>query len=319
MLRSTSVLSLSSLAPARARRAFTLIELLVVIAIIAILAAILFPVFAQAKAAAKATANLSNLKQIGLGHLTYIADNDDTFTFAVTVNSIEPQAINNVVTWQQAIFPYTKNSDIYVSPLESPPSGTGTAKTFQQSMYYGVVPSAPAASIKSGGVLDPNYGWLMPGALAGNGTAYMDGIFGYVNAANGGGRPSSKTQNNVENISDVILVADAGAYDMGLLAGTSTAPVPATVAGDGAYCVPANAYTGQPWGGSFLVGPWPRKNPTGAYSGGKKCAYEKSESGRTTFVAVDGSAKTMDIKKVYETRPVGVVNVLLHMYTGQTN
>ena len=40
------------------RRAFTLIELLVVIAIIAILAAILFPVFAQAKAAAKKTASV---------------------------------------------------------------------------------------------------------------------------------------------------------------------------------------------------------------------------------------------------------------------
>ena len=47
------------------KRAFTLIELLVVIAIIAILAAILFPVFAQAKAAAKATQSLSNTKQIG--------------------------------------------------------------------------------------------------------------------------------------------------------------------------------------------------------------------------------------------------------------
>jgi len=40
--------------------AFTLIELLVVIAIIAILAAILFPVFAQAKEAAKKTSCLSN-------------------------------------------------------------------------------------------------------------------------------------------------------------------------------------------------------------------------------------------------------------------
>ena len=37
----------------RKQSAFTLIELLVVIAIIAILAAILFPVFAQAKEAAK--------------------------------------------------------------------------------------------------------------------------------------------------------------------------------------------------------------------------------------------------------------------------
>ena len=35
------------------KKAFTLIELLVVIAIIAILAALLFPVFAQAKVAAK--------------------------------------------------------------------------------------------------------------------------------------------------------------------------------------------------------------------------------------------------------------------------
>lgn len=43
-------------------KAFTLIELLVVIAIIAILAAILFPVFAQAKAAAKKSSELSNSK-----------------------------------------------------------------------------------------------------------------------------------------------------------------------------------------------------------------------------------------------------------------
>jgi len=48
------------------RKAFTLIELLVVIAIIAILAAILFPVFAQAKEAAKNTALLNNTKQMGV-------------------------------------------------------------------------------------------------------------------------------------------------------------------------------------------------------------------------------------------------------------
>ncbi|RYG28250.1 prepilin-type N-terminal cleavage/methylation domain-containing protein [bacterium] len=59
------------------RRAFTLIELLVVIAIIAILAAILFPVFAQAKEAAKKTAALSNLKQMGTGCAIYTADVDD--------------------------------------------------------------------------------------------------------------------------------------------------------------------------------------------------------------------------------------------------
>ena len=60
------------------RRAFTLIELLVVIAIIAILAAILFPVFAQAKEAAKKTGCLSNQKNIGMAHMLYIGDYDDT-------------------------------------------------------------------------------------------------------------------------------------------------------------------------------------------------------------------------------------------------
>jgi prepilin-type N-terminal cleavage/methylation domain-containing protein len=61
------------------QRAFTLIELLVVIAIIAILAAILFPVFAQAKEAAKKTACATNLKNIGMAMTLYQADADDMF------------------------------------------------------------------------------------------------------------------------------------------------------------------------------------------------------------------------------------------------
>ncbi len=59
------------------KKAFTLIELLVVIAIIAILAAILFPVFAQAKEAAKQTHCVSNTKQTALAGLMYAGDYDD--------------------------------------------------------------------------------------------------------------------------------------------------------------------------------------------------------------------------------------------------
>ena len=69
------------------RRGFTLIELLVVIAIIAILAAILFPVFAQAKMAAKRTASSSNLHQIGLAWTMYSDDFEGGCTRVLTVGA----------------------------------------------------------------------------------------------------------------------------------------------------------------------------------------------------------------------------------------
>lgn len=93
------------------RRAFTLIELLVVIAIIAILAAILFPVFAQAKEAAKATQILAQMKQIGTALHMYGADYDDTFVKWV-IGSGQPHNgfyRDDLVSWPQNIHPYTKN------------------------------------------------------------------------------------------------------------------------------------------------------------------------------------------------------------------
>jgi prepilin-type N-terminal cleavage/methylation domain-containing protein/prepilin-type processing-associated H-X9-DG protein len=103
-------------------KAFTLIELLVVIAIIAILAAILFPVFAQAKEAAKATVVLSNQKQLGIAQALYISDTDDTMPATFTKNGDLPSGNtierNDLVTWPRAFYPYIKNG------LPSLPAGT---------------------------------------------------------------------------------------------------------------------------------------------------------------------------------------------------
>lgn len=102
----------------RKSKAFTLIELLVVIAIIAILAAILFPVFAQAKAAAKKAAAISNHKQLSLAVIQYTADYDDRYpltsvTVTYSVASNPPDA-----TWGYLSYPYMKNQDIFADPMD---------------------------------------------------------------------------------------------------------------------------------------------------------------------------------------------------------
>lgn len=99
-----------------------MIELLVVIAIIAILAAVIFPVFAQAKTAAKGTASISNAKQIGTSMILYSADYDD---YAVLVGRVDPSAPivlsgNGTYYWPALLQPYIKNVAMFQDPLRSP-------------------------------------------------------------------------------------------------------------------------------------------------------------------------------------------------------
>lgn len=97
------------------RRAFTLIELLVVIAIIAILAAILFPVFAQARNAAKKTQDLSNMKQLLLGAQMYLQDNDDVFHRIQNGAQVAAQP-NQVFGSEDALAPFIKNEELWRAP-----------------------------------------------------------------------------------------------------------------------------------------------------------------------------------------------------------
>jgi prepilin-type N-terminal cleavage/methylation domain-containing protein len=103
------------------RKAFTLIELLVVIAIIAILAAILFPVFAQAKAAAKKTQALSNGKQLQLGYLLYIADTDGNYYEHAQGMSTGTQGPTSLI-WNGYLNPYIKNTQLANDPAATNPT-----------------------------------------------------------------------------------------------------------------------------------------------------------------------------------------------------
>lgn len=165
-------MSIESMKSSKRIGAFTLIELLVVIAIIAILAAILFPVFAQAKEAAKKTACLSNVKQIGISLHLYLQDYDDQFPGALqavqTINGGSTSDMRMPIDMQ--LQPYTKNLDMWHCPSDS---GTRPAATDSRIQWWDLSLRAKAIprsygyiaeindveySDQHGGTRDPNTG-----------------------------------------------------------------------------------------------------------------------------------------------------------------
>jgi prepilin-type N-terminal cleavage/methylation domain-containing protein len=170
------------------RKAFTLIELLVVIAIIAILAAILFPVFAQAKAAAKKATALSNIKEQVLGTIMYGNDYDDVCVPYFSGLYISPQGQYSYTSpqqyWPQLISPYIQKvangsgpatngvgqaededlSPVYFDPIEPFKSQKGDANC-----SYGLV--------ASWGISDDFVNWWEPSAVN---TTYLPVNFSQV-------------------------------------------------------------------------------------------------------------------------------------------
>jgi prepilin-type N-terminal cleavage/methylation domain-containing protein len=92
-------------------RAFTLIELIVVLGIIAILMSMVYPTYMSISERAKATKDLSNLRQIGIATQTYLNDKD-----GVLPGSIVPAA-----TWMSQLLKYTAIWGIFQSPFDTRP------------------------------------------------------------------------------------------------------------------------------------------------------------------------------------------------------
>lgn len=197
------------------RKAFTLIELLVVIAIIAILAAILFPVFAQAKAAAKKSADLSNLKQIGTGTMLYLSDYDDmlyphrfnckdgsgTFvTCSQYLNgaTLTPEASHfsggseQRYYWIFMLQPYMKNKQLFRSPLQSDAFAAA---------------DGPTLTCSAAGCTGTNYGGQNS---YGHNDAWLSPADPFDASGQGLGKSISGTA--IGNPAGVVMIADARYY-----------------------------------------------------------------------------------------------------------
>jgi prepilin-type processing-associated H-X9-DG protein/prepilin-type N-terminal cleavage/methylation domain-containing protein len=139
------------------RRAFSLVELLVVIGIIAVLIGILLPALASARAAAKTTACLSNLRQISTLFQIYAANNQQSYPPAYwTIGS-------TTVSWD-----FTTST---------PPGQVSPGFIWQYSLSGDAVQQCPSYEGKSNSPGDPYTGynyisgadnymrspWTMPG------------------------------------------------------------------------------------------------------------------------------------------------------------
>lgn len=164
------------------KKAFTLIELLVVIAIIAILAAILFPVFAQAKAAAKKASAISDAKQIVLGEILYTNDYDDVISPYFSYWSGGPAYTSGAPYqyWPGLISSYIQKTQSTATDPGTGLNGAGQPQILAQNLskvFFDPIESltlpAPGSAlavgdISSWGINDDMVQWWGPNGITGN-------------------------------------------------------------------------------------------------------------------------------------------------------
>lgn len=100
----------------RRRAAFTLIELLVVVAIIAVLIGVLLPALGQARAAARTTACLSQMRQLAIAQAAYAVDHKGQLVdYALHEGGSSPDA---ALSWLVDLEPYIEGEALLKSPSD---------------------------------------------------------------------------------------------------------------------------------------------------------------------------------------------------------
>jgi prepilin-type N-terminal cleavage/methylation domain-containing protein len=172
--------------PPPAKHAFTLIELIVVIAIIAILAGIAIPALSSAYERAKATKDMSNLRQIGTATQMYMNDNNGVL-FSTTgswmsqlYNADNPAASKYISSW-----------GVFVSPFDKPASPrTASSNNANSAVSYGINGTAGVVGMSADRISKPTAFIVFAPAQASGATVNFQGTANTTSQANLAGSPN---------------------------------------------------------------------------------------------------------------------------------
>jgi prepilin-type N-terminal cleavage/methylation domain-containing protein/prepilin-type processing-associated H-X9-DG protein len=118
---------------------FTLMELLVVVTLIAILAALAFPAYQRVIQSGRATACVSNLRQLGVGLGAYLVDNNNTMPTLLTARA-SISAPGPVI--DDTLAKYVTNPSVFACPADV----NGFAQNTGTSYFWNVAINGQSAA-----------------------------------------------------------------------------------------------------------------------------------------------------------------------------